>query len=255
MPKKPSFIKSARKWASENDLHGPQAFLRYTMLNFVEAINRVSSEFIFKGGNLLWVYIKTPRATVDLDFATKKVKTHDAVRSVLEMACKEGCEGITYSVLSFSEVQQEEKRGADVTIAYRTDDGASNTFGLDVVYAIQTENTELPSPIHETPRIQVATMENIISDKLSAANRFKAGNTRMKDFDDLWRLSRSQAVIDSAHLAALLLKRSVPNKLDHSWIGPDMNRMWSSHRGRYLDLPESLDQAFSEINTWLKKLS
>ena len=47
---KPSFLKKARKWSKENNLHGPQAFLRYTMLNFVEAINRVSDEFIFKGG-------------------------------------------------------------------------------------------------------------------------------------------------------------------------------------------------------------
>lgn len=29
MPEKPEFLKNARKWAKENDLHGPQAFLRY----------------------------------------------------------------------------------------------------------------------------------------------------------------------------------------------------------------------------------
>jgi len=197
MAEKPTFLKSARKWAKENGLHGPQAFLRYTMLNFVEAINRVSSQFIFKGGNLLWIYIKTPRATVDLDFATKKLNAHDAVRKALEGACKEGGKGITYSIKSFSEVEQEGKRGADVTIGYRTDEGASNTFGLDIVYAIQTENTELPSPVHDEPTIQAATIENIIADKLAAANRFKAGNTRMKDIDDLWRLSKSDAAIDS----------------------------------------------------------
>ncbi len=47
-----SFLKKARLWAKENGLKGPQAFLRYTMLNYVEALNRASSDFIFKGGNL-----------------------------------------------------------------------------------------------------------------------------------------------------------------------------------------------------------
>ena len=65
-----SFLKRARKWAKENELVGAQAFLRYVIFNFVEAVNSVSTDFVFKGGNLLWLYIKTPRSTVDLDFST-----------------------------------------------------------------------------------------------------------------------------------------------------------------------------------------
>jgi hypothetical protein len=51
---KSSFLKKARQWAKQNDLHGTQAFLRYTMLNFVEAINRVSNEFIESTSFFSW---------------------------------------------------------------------------------------------------------------------------------------------------------------------------------------------------------
>jgi hypothetical protein len=59
-----SILAQARLWATRNRLFGTQAFLRFVMFTFVEKINQVSNDFIFKGGNLLWIYIHTPRATV-----------------------------------------------------------------------------------------------------------------------------------------------------------------------------------------------
>ena len=66
-----TFIARGRRWAKENNLHGPKAFLRFVMMTFVENLNAISSDFVFKGGNLLWLYIKTPRTTVDIDFVTR----------------------------------------------------------------------------------------------------------------------------------------------------------------------------------------
>jgi len=167
MTEKPtSFLKRARQWAKTNDLTGSQAFLRYVIFTFVEAINSVSSDFVFKGGNLLWLYIKTPRATVDLDFSTLKKGTHAEVKKVLSDACAHSIEGINFSVSKFKEVRQQSELGAAVTISYRTDDGADNQFELDIVYAIPVNHSEIPSPLHHAPKIQVATLENIIADKL-----------------------------------------------------------------------------------------
>ena len=108
------FIAEARKWARENKLHGPQAFLRYVIFTYVELLNTVSQDFIFKGGNLLWVYIKTPRATIDLDLSTLKEKSHNVVRSKLEEACSKAREGIDYSVVKFEEVEQRGNLGSAV---------------------------------------------------------------------------------------------------------------------------------------------
>jgi hypothetical protein len=85
---KNEFLKRARKWSKENDLYGTQAFLRFVLFKFVESINSVSDDFVFKGGNLLWIYIKTPRATIDLDFVTLKKDTHGEVKATLIKACE-----------------------------------------------------------------------------------------------------------------------------------------------------------------------
>ncbi len=57
MPK--PFLARAKSWATKNKLFGPQAFLKYVLFTYVEALHRQSDEFVFKGGNLLWVYIRS----------------------------------------------------------------------------------------------------------------------------------------------------------------------------------------------------
>lgn len=95
-------------------------------------------------------------------------------------------------------------------------------------------------------------MENIVADKLAASDRFKGGNTRMKDFDDLWRISRIvPSPIDWAILRQVLAERSIVSALDHGWLNQQMVRLWASHRNRSKGLPEELAMAFDAINKWL----
>ena len=172
----------------QNKLHGPHAFLRFVMLVFVEPLNRSSSDFVFKGGNLLWVYIKTPRSTVDLDFVTRNLANDDQVKQALEKVCKESQNGkVKFSITSF---EASSKKGASVTIAYETEEGQKNSFDLDIVYSIPTSSNPIHSPVDEQVEIEAPTMEKIIADKVAACHQFKGGNTRMKDFDDLWRISQ-----------------------------------------------------------------
>lgn len=46
----PKFVVEARKWAKANGLRGPQAFLKYVVFTFIELLNSVSDDFVFKGG-------------------------------------------------------------------------------------------------------------------------------------------------------------------------------------------------------------
>lgn len=114
----------ARSWINKNNLHGPHAFLRFIMLTYVERINSANDEFIFKGGNLLWVYIKTPRSTVDLDFVTRSLKDHDKVLTALEMACQpQTDDNIAFSILSFIPINKKKSLGAKVKINFKTIEG------------------------------------------------------------------------------------------------------------------------------------
>lgn len=254
MPKAKPVLADARAWATKHRLFGAQAFLRYVILRFTENLNQVSDEFVFKGGNLLWVYIDTPRATTDLDLATMKVTSHSRVQGIIEKACLQDPE-IRFSVHSFKEIEQEGKAGAAVTIGYATDQGARNRFEIDIVYGLATDVREISSPVRTENRIRSATVENIIADKVSACHRFKSGNTRMKDFDDLWRLSKSGLAVRRSKLRELLERRAAPNVLDPSWINPELEKAWKAHTSRYKDLPAKLEDLFHGINEWLKTLA
>ena len=115
MPKeiRTTFLENSRSWASRRGLFGSQAFLRYVMLTYLDSLTRISSDFVFKGGNLLWLYIDTPRATIDLDLATITATRHAAVKESLAQACQH-VEGISFSILKFEEVQSEGKLGTAV---------------------------------------------------------------------------------------------------------------------------------------------
>ncbi len=253
MTKKRSILAEARSWATKRGLFGAQTFLRYVILRFTENLNRTSDEFVFKGGNLLWVYINTPRSTTDLDLATLHATSHAKVRSLLERACKVDNE-IQFNMIAFREVEQDEKVGASVTFSYSTGEGAANQFEADIVYAIETDAQSIASPLGAEKTIQAATIENIITDKLAACRRFGAGNTRMKDYDDLWRLSKSSVQVRTATLRSLLRSRKVEAALDPAWIEESMERSWRSHSARYKDLPSNLAALFADVNRWLDGL-
>jgi hypothetical protein len=251
--KKKTFLAAARSWISQNKLHGPHAFLRFVMLAYVQRLNEVTDEFVFKGGNLLWLYIKTPRATVDVDFVTKSLANHEDVRKKLEEVCEKSDGNIQFSIKSFNAKEQQGGLGAAVTIGYITSEGQENAFDLDIVYAIPSSSADIKSPIEADESICVATMENIISDKISACHRFKSGNTRMKDFDDLWRISMFQpSLVRWALLKEILESRRVSPSLNLNWLNPQMEISWEAHVKRNKGLPTNLSLLMSDVNSWLK---
>jgi hypothetical protein len=244
-------MKSYRKWAKEHNQHGNLAFARFVMLDFIEAISECSDDFVFKGGNLLWHYIKTPRGTVDLDLTTITDKSHDEVRDVLNRACNIR-EDINYKVLEFVEVERDEIKAAKVIVAFELDSGQKNKFGLDIVYALPTDINRVKSTI-SNKEILSASIENIIADKVSASLKHRGGNTRMKDFDDLIRIARSNEVIDTKKLSEIFLKRSLQYYIEKDWAS-FMEQRWLEHAKFYGDLPQGIYAVFDEINKWLIKL-
>ncbi|MBU6154066.1 MAG: nucleotidyl transferase AbiEii/AbiGii toxin family protein [Bdellovibrionales bacterium] len=250
---KNSVLAKARSWATKRGLFGAQAFLKYVILRFTENLNQVSDEFVLKGGNLLWIYIGTPRATLDLDLTTLRIDSHSRARQLIENACDLRSD-ISFSLNSFKEVEQEGKLGAELGISYRTDQGASNRFEVDLVYTFSTDAHEISSPINPEIKIRSATIENIILDKLAACHRFGSGNSRMKDYDDLWRLSQSSVSIDADRLQSLLRIRKISSTLDPAWRNPGMDQAWKNHRKKYRDLPDNLGTVFLQVNAWLNSL-
>ncbi|MBT4791879.1 MAG: nucleotidyl transferase AbiEii/AbiGii toxin family protein [Halobacteriovoraceae bacterium] len=248
-----SIMQEYKQWANTNDQHGRHAFARYVMLKYLEAVQSISKDFVFKGGNLLWHYIQTPRHTVDLDLSTLTSSSHDEVRLLLTRACFH-YENISFNIMEFKEINRERGSGAAITIKYKTDMGQKNQFELDVMYSLPTDLEKVKSTIREV-KIQSASLENIIIDKISAAHSFASGNTRIKDFDDLWRIMKSESQIDSDKLKVLFKMKGISPQLDLNWVDKDMQKRWKSHLRLYKDLPSELKEIFQQINIWLDSLN
>ena len=246
-----SVMKEFRSWSSKNSLYGRHAFSRFVMLKYLEAISENSDEFIFKGGNLLWHYIKTPRSTIDLDLSTLKVNNHERVKDMLLRACNHFDE-IEYSILKFIKNDKEKSIGAKVEMSYESSTGQRNKFRLDIMYGLPTDIKLVKSTISEK-KLLSASIENIVADKLSAAHEYRSGNTRMKDFDDLWRISKSKMSLNSKIIIQICKERDIPFELESSWVS-FMDKNWKIHCKEYKDLPKSLKTVFLEINTWLTTL-
>jgi len=90
------------------------------MMTFVDRLNQVSDEFIFKGGNLLWVYIKTSRPTVDVDLVTRSTKDHPTVKNLLDAVCNAQSNQIAFSVREFKPMETNGVKAAAVVMGFRT---------------------------------------------------------------------------------------------------------------------------------------
>jgi len=246
---KSGFIVKARKFIKQRGLKGPNGFLKFVILNYVEAVNLVSNEFVFKGGNLIWFYINTPRGTIDLDFATKGINSHEEVKKVLNKASHK-IEGITYTLESFVEVERQGHKGASAVIKYATEDGASNKFEIDVVYALESHLDNIFLNLGtENNSILAASIESIITDKIDTSYRFKSGNTRMKDFDDLYRFATSEVTVNKSVIASFMKLNNYSKAVDEKWISEEMIKMWESYSKRYDDLPDDILKVFKTINS------
>jgi hypothetical protein len=161
---------------------------------------------------------------------------------------------MSFFVRDFKPIESDGTLAAAVVIAFKTSEGQENIFDLDIVYAIPTLSNRIPSPLDGDHKISAVTIENIITDKLSACHRFGSGNTRMKDFDDLWRISKSLAKeIDWRELKNALTSRNIEGRLDLSWINENMTQAWKNLSARNRGLPNDLQILMSEVNSWLKR--
>lgn len=114
-----NFKKNFAKWKSETSEHGPRAMTRFVIMQFVEGLQLVAPDrYILKGGNLLWHYIKTPRSTVDVDFATDEKVENEQVLKDFSSVVADGC---IFKVKNHSVIDGIDKFGLAVQMEFSTE--------------------------------------------------------------------------------------------------------------------------------------
>lgn len=240
------------QWKQDNNQHGRNAYSRFVMLKFLERLFEKTGDFVFKGGNLLWFYINTPRPTVDLDLSSAIEMDSAEALDRIQMACTAE-KGLSFKLLKHQVVDKGEAVGIKLTIAFEDESGGANRFGVDVVLGIATDIKKVRIGSVD---VNAASIENIIVDKVAACRQFGSGNTRAKDYDDLYRIVTTNPDIDTKLLSRLSRLRGVELKMESHWIGDVVEDAWKNHLKIYKKkvLPADIAEVFTAVNEFFNSV-
>ena len=235
-------------------------------------------KFVLKGGTLLAKYIQLGRETQDLDFFIQKLSNNEqSLKAVLQAICDvNASDSFSFEVakIKILDHSQLEYTGAEITLHALF--GATKTvIRMDLGFGDRVEPIEhlidltatSKSPLFEiTISLHCYPKEFIFAEKLETIVFRGGGNTRMKDFHDLYSLVRLNVLDGSLSKKAVELvfhHRKTPlNKLSASF-GKEafemMEKNWSAYRKKIktkkdaIKLPESIEGVVSAVNEWLEE--
>ena len=233
-------------------------------------------KFILKGGTLLAKYIHLGRETQDLDFFIQKLSnTEQSLRTVLQAICDvDADDSFSFEVakIKILDHSQLAYTGAEITLQALF--GATKTIiRMDFGFGDRVEPIEHPIDLTSTSKgplfesrisLHCYPKEFIFAEKLETIVFRGGGNTRMKDFHDLYSLVRLDVLDSSLAKKAVELvfhHRKTPLKKLPALFGKDafeaMQKNWSAYRKKIktkkgaLKLPESIEDVVSAVNQWL----
>jgi len=233
-------------------------------------------KFVLKGGTLLAKYIPLGRETQDLDFLIQKLSnTEESLRAVLEAICDINIDdtfAFEVTKIKILEHAQLPYTGSEITLTAKF--GATKTviridlgFG-DRVYPIEHLihlTTTSQGPLFESRiSLHCYPKEFIFAEKLETVVYRGGGNTRMKDFHDLYSLIFLNAL--DAHLCEKAIQlvfkhrktplRKIPLIFEKDSLEL-LETNWKAYckkiKTNTFQLPESLQKVIATVNRWLEK--
>lgn len=235
-------------------------------------------KFVLKGGTLLARYIHIGRETQDLDFFIQKLSnTEESLGIVLQAICdidvndRFAFEVAKIKILDHSQLAY---TGAEITLQVLF--GATKTvMRMDLGFGDRVEPMEYPMDLTTTSKgplfertisLHCYPKEFIFAEKLETVVFRGEGNTRMKDFHDLYSLVRLDALDGALAKKAVQLvfhHRKTPLKKLPVTFGKDafktLEKNWISYRRKIktkkgaLKLPESIEDVVAILNQWLEE--
>lgn len=156
--------------------------------------------FVLKGAMLLTTWIKTPfRSTGDLDLLAFGDADPEAMLKVFREICAVSIDdGVVFDLdsLVVDRTRDDLEYGGLRIKANATIDGAKVRIVIDVGFgdAVEPEIKELDLPVlldQPSPHLRAYPRETVIAEKFQAMVALGRANSRMKDFYDIWELSRA----------------------------------------------------------------
>ncbi len=273
---KQSIKERLRALARERNLTYDELWHNLILERFLARLSqsKYKTNFIFKGGSLLARYIPIGRETKDLDFLVERLKnTEKFLKDVFEDICSIHLDdGFDFETVKIGKLMHPHMNYTGIEVLLLAKLGGPQThiqidlgFG-DVVEAID-HHLDLTStskgPLFES-KIQIRSYpkEFIFAEKLETVVQRAIGNTRMKDFHDLYSLISIEGCLNTAYTDKVVVTvfkhrqtslQKLPLQFDRETLDV-LQSQWQSYQRDLSSnhtLPESIKDVITAINRWL----
>jgi len=162
--------------------------------------SRFADRFVLKGAMLLMSWLEEPhRGTRDLDLLGFGDPNSDAMLLAFqEILTQDAGDGVMFdaTALRVDRIREELQYGGLRLRAAASISGARINLTIDIGFgdALEPGAEFIDYPVlldHPAPRLQAYARETVIAEKFQAMVALGRANSRMKDFYDIWILSRS----------------------------------------------------------------
>ncbi len=229
-----------------------------------------AQRFVLKGAALLMTWLTEPhRGTRDLDLLGFGDPSAEAVLGVFrEILAQEVNDGIMFDVsaLKVDRIREELAYGGLRLTTTSNVGGARFKVCIDIGYgdALEPGDEVIDFPVlldMPAPRLRAYARETVIAEKFQAMVALGRANSRMKDFYDIWILSRTFAFDDdrlARAVAATFARRGTaipsetPDALTPAFAGDDQKKtQWRAFVADVAIDPGSLDSVTTELAAFL----
>lgn len=261
--------------AAELDLDFQQAVLYYAMERFLFRLSQTqwSDRLVVKGAVMLRVWdAAVARPTRDIDFLGRVDNTPEAIRGIVaECLAIQLDDGLAFESEIHAEPITVEDRYPGVRVKVAGDLGGARfvlrlDIGIDDAVVPDPGWVDYPVLLQdESPRILAYQPATAIAEKFQAMIDIGLANSRMKDYHDIWMLSRTLE-FDGQDLADAMratfrrreteLPAETPAELTREYTGQsETSRMWDTYRKGFStsasDLPEDLQDVADAIASFV----
>jgi hypothetical protein len=255
-----------------------QVLQRYAMERFLYrlSVSEVGDSFYLKGALLFWVWdLAERRITMDIDLLGFTENSLEGTEETFLNLCAldvpdDGMrfDGNSLRVQRIKEDADYEgvrvtfRAGLDTAvIAMQVDIGFGDRVGQGAVKCDFPVLLDMP-----VPRLKCYPVETVIAEKFEAMVKLELLNSRMKDFYDIWLLSRHHA-FEMIHLLTAcrttFRQRGTPCSLDNPLFGNEMKEseskqsQWSAFRrkAKLATCPDAFTELLDEIFVFLLPLA
>lgn len=209
------------------------------------ASTRHRDRFVLKGAMLMAAWFDDPlRPTRDIDLLGFGDPEPDAVLAVFREICGVAQDdGVLFdaNALAVERIRDELEYGGLRIKTDATVDGVRIRVVIDAGFGDAVEAAEMELPVLldlPPPKLRAYPRESVIAEKFHAMMLLGRANSRMKDFHDIWVLSRSHDFTDDTlakAIAATFARRKTgipkrpPDALTPAFVGdPAKQQQWTA---------------------------